>query len=45
MSAAIDGYADVEVCTWCFNEEAQSVFSKHQFAPKFLRWERKNGSR
>jgi ribosomal protein S18 acetylase RimI-like enzyme len=41
LSAATDGFADVELCTWSFNEEAQSLFRKFGFEPKFLRWERK----
>jgi len=39
--AATDGFAEVELCTWSFNVEAQSLFRKLGFEPKFLRWERK----
>ena len=40
-AAAGDGFAEVELCTWAFNVEAQSLFRKFGFEPKFLRWERK----
>jgi ribosomal protein S18 acetylase RimI-like enzyme len=40
-TAEADGFAEVELCTWSFNVEAQSLFRKHGFEPKFLRWERK----
>jgi ribosomal protein S18 acetylase RimI-like enzyme len=40
--AAAEGVAEVELCTWSFNVEAQSLFQKFGFEPKFLRWERKS---
>jgi ribosomal protein S18 acetylase RimI-like enzyme len=40
--AAAEGFAEVELCTWSFNVEAQSLFKKFGFEPKFLRWERKS---
>ena len=40
--AAADGFSEVELCTWSFNVEAQSLFRKFGFQPKFLRWERKS---
>jgi diamine N-acetyltransferase len=39
MSAAAQGLVDVELTTWSFNEEAQSVFRKLGFVPKIVRWE------
>jgi diamine N-acetyltransferase len=43
ITAAADGFDQVELCTWAFNEEAQSVFRKLGFEPKILRYERKIG--
>lgn len=40
--AAAEGLTEVELCTWPFNLEAQSLFRKFGFEPKILRWERKN---
>ena len=42
MEAAVEGLAEVELCTWSFNVEAQSLFKKFGFEPKFLRWGRKS---
>jgi ribosomal protein S18 acetylase RimI-like enzyme len=39
--AAADGFAEIELCTWSFNVEAQSLVRKFGFEPKFLRWHRK----
>jgi ribosomal protein S18 acetylase RimI-like enzyme len=41
-AASAEGIADVELCAWSFNVEAQSLFRKFGFEPKFARWERKN---
>lgn len=41
-TAVEDGFSEVELCTWSFNLEAQSLFRKLGFEPKFLRWERKS---
>jgi ribosomal protein S18 acetylase RimI-like enzyme len=41
-TAAADGFEEVELCTWAFNVEAQSLFRKFGFEPKLLRMERKN---
>lgn len=40
-TAVADGFAEVELCTWSFNAEAQSLFRKLGFEPQMLRWERK----
>lgn len=42
LSAAVaEGLGEVELCTWSFNVEAQSLFRKLGFQPKFVRWERR----
>jgi ribosomal protein S18 acetylase RimI-like enzyme len=40
--AAADGVEGVELCAWSFNVEAQALFRKFGFEPKFARWEHKN---
>jgi ribosomal protein S18 acetylase RimI-like enzyme len=35
------GIRDVELCTWSFNQAAQSAFGKLGFVPKVVRFELK----
>jgi diamine N-acetyltransferase len=38
--ARAQGFRDVELCTWAFNEDAQRAFRKLGFVPKVVRFER-----